>query len=222
MLQRSFLEAAVITTGLSLFIVLTRVMLTGSSRFTFVPWNLLLCWVPFAFSIALVANLERRPWRHWHNLLLSLLWLVFLPNTWYVLTDFIHVRSSGQASQMFDIVLVTSLVITGFGLGYASLLAVHRQLRLRMSGLNSALLIEAVILFCSFAIYIGRDLRWNSWDVIADPTGILLDVSDRLVNPFGYPRAISITVMFFVLISAVYAAIWRMSRTIDSISDSRT
>lgn len=215
---RSFLEAALITTGLSLGVVLIRVILTGSSRFTFVPWNLILTWIPFGLSWALVANLKRRPWRHWHNLLLTLLWVVFLPNTWYVLTDFIHVRPAGQASQMFDIILVTSLAVTGFSLGFASLLAVHRQLRARLSGPQSAALVEAIILFSSFAIYLGRDLRWNTWDVITDPAGLLLDVSDRVVNPFGYPRAISITVMFFLLISVLYAAIWRVARAIDNLS----
>ena len=210
---RSFVESVLMLSALSLALVLARIVVTGSSRFAFVPWNLALAWIPFILSWLLSNNLQHQPWRHWQNILLSVLWLVFLPNTWYVLTDYIHIHQAiGQVSQLFDIVLITALVTAGFSLGFASLFVMHKLLVRRLTRVQAYVSIELIILLSSFAIYLGRDLRWNTWDVLADPTGLLLDVTDRIVDPFGHPRAISITGLFFVLISVLYAAVWRVSR----------
>jgi uncharacterized membrane protein len=84
---------------------------------------------------------------------------------------------------------------------------IHRQLLSRLKALNSYLLIEAAILTSSFAIYVGRDLRWNTWDVISNP-GVLINVSDKIADPFGNPRAFNVTVLFFMLISVLYLAFW--------------
>lgn len=187
-----------------------RLLLTGTAHFSFVPWNLALAWISLGLSIMLVRNLHRMPWLSWENIVLSLLWLFFLPNSWYVLTDFIHVAPTGEISQLFDIVLVSLLVFTGFLLGIASLFLVHRELLKRFGSLKSYGLIELVILLASFAIFIGRDLRWNSWDVIANP-GVIINVSDQIIDPFGSPRALNVTFLFFLLISVIYLAFWIMT-----------
>lgn len=187
-----------------------RVLLTGTTHFSFVFWNLLLAWISLALAIILARNLKHARWSSWPNIVLSLLWLAFLPNSWYVLTDFVHVGASGEVSQLFDIVLVSLLVFTGFILGFASLFLVHRELLKRFGALQSYGLIELIILLASFAIFIGRDLRWNSWDVIANP-GVIINVSDQIIDPFGSPRALNVTFLFFVLISVIYLAFWIVS-----------
>jgi uncharacterized membrane protein len=63
-------------------------------------------------------------------------------------------------------------------------------------------------LLSGFAIYIGRDLRWSSWDIVNDPGGFLASVSDRVIDPFGHPRALNVTGIFFVTISTTYVATW--------------
>jgi len=124
----------------------------------------------------------------------------------------VHIYPNGEVSQIFDIVLMSLLVFTGFALGVASLFLVHRQLLARLSPLKSYLLIEAAILTSGFAIYLGRDLRWNSWDVIKNPGGVLVNVSDRVLDPFGSPRALNVTLLFFLLISVIYLAFWIFSK----------
>ena len=124
------------------------------------------------------------------------------------MTDFIHVFDSGEISYLYDIAMITALTLTGFLLGFTSLFMVHRQLLKRLDIFSSALLIGAVILLTSFAIYLGRDLRWNTWDIFTNPSGLMLNITDRLINPFGYPRALNVTAILFVLISTIYFAIW--------------
>jgi uncharacterized membrane protein len=211
-LRARFLAAAGLLSGAALVLLLLRILLTGSVRYWFIPENLALAWLSLVYAAALSRELKNRRWLSWQNLSITLLWLLFLPNTWYVLTDFIHIYPNGEISQLFDIVLMCLLVICGFILGIASLFIIHRELIHRISRLKSYALVELAILSSSFAIYLGRDLRWNSWDVIRDPGGLLINVSDRLSDPLGNPRALNVTLLFFVLISVVYGAFWIFTR----------
>lgn len=189
-----------------------RVLLTGTVRYWFIPENLALAWIALFLAWLLTKELKNRRWLSWQNIGLTVLWLMFLPNTWYVLTDYIHIFPNGEVSQLFDIVLMSLLVFTGFILGFTSLFLIHRELLRRIGTLRSYLLVELTIFTSSFAIYLGRDLRWNSWDVIKNPGGVLVNVSDRIVDPFGSQRALNVTLLFFMLISLIYFSFWLFSR----------
>jgi len=204
---RRFLLAIGTLSVACLTIWVIRVLLTGNTRFSFIISNLVLAWVSLVFAVLLVRGLQKDRWLSSRNILLSVLWLAFLPNTWYVLTDFIHIYPSGEISQLYDIVLISLLVFTGFAIGFASLFLIHRELMLRFSKAKSYAFIEAIVLVASFAIYLGRDLRWNSWDVIANP-GLFVNVSDSILDPFGNPRALNVTLLFFTLISLLYFSFW--------------
>ncbi len=206
--EKRFLQTLGIFSALCLGLFVFRLLVTGVSRYWFVPENLLLAWLALFFGWVLVQQLQSRGWRNWRSLVLTVLWLLFLPNAWYVMTDFIHVFDSGEISYLYDIAMITALTLTGFLLGFTSLFMVHRQLLKRLDIFSSALLIGAVILLTSFAIYLGRDLRWNTWDIFTNPSGLMLNITDRLINPFGYPRALNVTAILFVLISTIYFAIW--------------
>lgn len=205
-LGRRFVIAAALLSATDIFLWLFRVLLTGTNRYSFIIWNLILAWISFQMAYLLVRNLHKARWASWENILLSLLWLAFLPNSWYVLTDFIHIVPNGEISQLYDIVLITLLVFNGFLLGFAGLFLIHRELLKRFGFLKSYLTAEGIILLSSFAIYLGRDLRWNTWDVIANPQGVIINVSDQIVDPLGNPRALNVTILFFILISVIYAA----------------
>lgn len=202
------MQAVGLLSILSLGLFIIRVAFTGVTNFLFVPENLLLTWLGLIISWVLVEQLKTQSWLSWRNILLSVLWIFFLPNSWYVLTDFIHVFPTGEISQLYDIVLVSTLVLVGFTVGFTSLYMVHRELQKRLSLRESTAAAAAIILLSSFAIYLGRDLRWNSWDVIKNPSGIILNVSDRIIDPLGYPRSLNVTGLFFVLLSTLYIAIW--------------
>jgi len=75
-------------------------------------------------------------------------------------------------------------------------------------------MIGGILLLCSFAIYLGRDLRWNTWDLFVNPAGILFDVSDRLINPRAHPQMFVTILSFFVLLSMVYYLIWNVIHTL--------
>jgi uncharacterized membrane protein len=216
--EKRYLQSVGLLTGLCLVFLLGRLLISGSGRFWFIPGNLALAWLGLVFGWLLAKRLEQKLWKSWQSISLGILWLIFLPNTWYVLTDFVHVTSTGQISELYDVVTMSLLVMVGFILGFTSLYLVHKQLLRRFSEPKTALLVLCVILVSSFGIYLGRDLRWNTWDVVSNPSGIILNVSDRLIDPFGHPRAVNVTSLFFVLISGVYFALWLFLRPVASDS----
>jgi uncharacterized membrane protein len=156
--EERFVRSVGLLSILCIAFFLYRLLISGTWRFSFVFVNLALAWLGLIFGWLLARRLKDNNWISWRSIVLTLLWLVFLPNTWYVLTDFLHVQPTGEVSEIFDIVLVGTLVINGFILGFTSLYLVHQQTRRRLSEQKSALLVAGVILTSSFTlagIYVG-------------------------------------------------------------------
>lgn len=177
-------------------------------------WNLFLAWIPLLLSYALVRCLRRRSWSDWQAIGLSLGWLLFLPNSFYIVSDLIHLQDMPRAYVLFDSLSFTLFVLNGLILGYTSLFLVQSQLRRRSAGWLPAGFAAGVLLLCSFAIYLGRDLRWNSWDVLVNPAGIIFDVSERIIDPLGHPEAFTTTLMFFAFLGGLYVVVWSLARSL--------
>ena len=104
-----------------------------------------------------------------------------------------------------------SFILNSFILGLLSLYGIHRELVQRVSRMAAYLIIELIILSCSYGIYIGRELRWNTWDVVANAPSLIFDVSDRLIHPSGHPTMLPLTLGFFVFISTTYIMLWQLA-----------
>ncbi len=183
-----------------------------SLAYDYLLWNLVLAWLPLVFATRLLVVLRHKLWSSWEGLATSLLWLVFLPNSFYMISDFIHLREVGRGDVLYDAVLFTAFVGTGLALGFSSLYLVHRQLIRRFGNRAAGWWIALMLLICSIAIYIGRDLRWNSWDVLTNPGGLLFDIADRVQHPAAYPQMLVTIISFFVLLAGLYHLIWRAAR----------
>lgn len=182
-------------------------------------WNLFLAWLPLLFAYILVRLIRRSSWSSWPAISMTLAWLVFLPNSFYMVSDLIHLQDMPRTYILFDSLMFSLFVITGLLLGYSSLYMVQAQLRRRLSMLQTAAVVSLLLLLCSFAIYLGRELRWNSWDVLVNPAGILFDVSERFIDPLGHSSAFTVTAMFFVFLSSLYWALFAMLYTLRGGSD---
>lgn len=185
-----------------------------SAEFGYLVWNLTLAWVPLILVLWLERILRIKLWSSWLAMAVTLLWLGFLPNSFYVISDFVHLTEVPRADIVFDVVMFGSFAINGLILGYLSLFVIHGELRKRLSARTSGIMVGLVLLLSSFAIYIGRDLRWNTWDVIISPASLLFDVSDRLLNSGAHPQVFSTTLSFFILLSSIYLVILYVVRAL--------
>jgi uncharacterized membrane protein len=207
-------NAVITASAAALLLYLARSVATGNAQFSFMAWNLILSLLALAAAVAF--------YFFWHQskkyltAVAFIVWLFLLPNTFYMLTDFVHVKESGDINLLFDIVLVGLFAMNGFVHGLLSLFIVHKTLLKRYSRAVAHCAVAACILASSFAVDMGRYLRWNSWDVLVNPRALIFDVSDTLLNPTSYQRSFLITAVFFVTIGSLYAVVWQLGNLKNS------
>lgn len=202
---RALLTSSLVSIGLYLYGAIRN----SSYDFSYLPGNLLLAWIPLLAAAALRVLLKREIWSAWRPLAASVIWLLFLPNTFYMISDFIHLHEVQRVDLLFDAVMFTSFIYTSVAIGFASLWLVHEELEKRLKS-KAYYGIGTVLLLCSFGIYIGRDLRWNSWDILTNPGGLLFDISDRLLHAASYPQMFVTVLSFFALLASMYYLVWQI------------
>jgi len=154
--------------ALSLALITARVFVTHQITFVFLLWNLFLALIPFGISTML--GISAGPLRGRLLLPVGAVWLLFFPNAPYILTDLFHLEPRSGVPYWYDLGLILSCAWNGLMLGYASLLEMQNLVRRRLgAGLGWAFVMVALVL-SSFGIYLGRYLRWNSWDVLTNPS----------------------------------------------------
>ncbi len=209
-LTTQLLKTLLLSSLASLLLLIIRVAVSGNLKFWFLAWNLFLAWMPLLFALGLWLNLSKKPLLHWQNVALGILWLGFLPNSFYLMSDLIHLQSSGETSVLYDVAMIMSFVINGLILGYLSTFMVHMELKKRLSTVKTNTILALVFLACGFAIYLGRYLRWNTWDIVVNPAGLLFDLSERVINPVVHVQTYVVTFVFFVLISSIYLVVYEL------------
>jgi uncharacterized membrane protein len=209
--QRSaqrFIVSVASLCALAAVLLSVRIIQSDSSRYIFLYWNLALAILAPLIAFFLVYRVRRFGWLHPIQLLLTLVWLLFLPNSFYIISDFIHLRETYEAPLLYDIALFMSFVMSGLILGMVSVYVVHLELQKKIRIRYAWLCITAIFLLSSFAIYLGRFSRWNTWDILLAPAGLLFDVSDRVVNPAAHKETYVSTLSMFLLLLAVYWVLW--------------
>ncbi len=204
--------ATLVSVGLYAYGALT----SHSTAHSYLVWNIFLAWLPLVLALWLDRILKTRLWSSWQALAVSVAWLLFLPNSFYMISDYIHLQDVAHANILYDAVLFTSFIYTGVLLGFSSLYVIHLELKKRFPSRQASGTVGLTLLLCSFAIYIGRDLRWNSWDILTNPGGLLFDISDRILHPAAYPTMFLTVAVFFILLTSMYGLVWRGSQLLRS------
>jgi len=180
-----------------------RVGYTESKVFLFLNWNLFLAIIPWALTSILIVN---QKWQLSKFICFIVLcsWMLFFPNAPYILTDLFHLRLRSSMPIWYDLILILAFAWTGLLFGFLSLLDIETILQKHFKKRSVAVLSTLFLFVGSFGIYIGRFLRWNSWDIIHQPTDIAYDIADRFMNPMQHPRTWGMTLCMGILLSMMY------------------
>jgi uncharacterized membrane protein len=179
--------------------------------YRFLAWNLFLAWIPLAAAVG-VYDMRDRGVRLRRLLPLAALWLLFLPNAPYLLTDLIHLGARDDAPLWFDLVLFSAFAWTGAFLGFLSIYLLQVVVR-RVAGVAwSWAFVGGSLLACAFGIYLGRSLRWNSWDFVVRPEPLLADVWARISDPLAHPRTFGMTVALTSLLAVMYLVLYAFAQ----------
>jgi uncharacterized membrane protein len=191
--------------------LLARWVYGEAGAYDFLPWNLFLAWVPVAAAIA-VYDGQRRGTSLIRLLPIAAVWLLFLPNAPYLLTDFIHLGSRDDAPLWFDIVLFGSFAWTGMLLGFLSIFVMQGVVRRAFGPVWSWVLVGGSLAASSFGIYLGRSLGWNSWDFLVRPGALLEDIWARIADPLAYPRGVGMTLALTAVLWTGYLTLYAFAQ----------
>jgi uncharacterized membrane protein len=175
-------------------------------------WNLFLAFLPLIFSSLLGCKLHKVA-----RIALMVLWLLFIPNAFYVLTDFIHISDlsyyvggyydfknvdyAKDAVVYLELINITIGYLLALAMGLTSFKNIHQKF---LAKHHSVVLI--IFLLIGYAMYIGRFLRLNSWDIFSP-----LKLWERVAascNWFG----LVMTLLFAGYVAAVYGGFRWLAR----------
>jgi uncharacterized membrane protein len=139
------LTALLVSNLVSVVLFSLRVLVTKDTHYWFLFWNLLLAWL-------LIKQLARRRWSDPVPLLLTVLWLAFLPNSFYLMSDLIHLQNTGEIGLLFDAVLFLSCIWNGVVAGMLSIYWVHQALLKRRTARFAAIIVGAIFMLTSIAL----------------------------------------------------------------------
>ena len=192
-----------VASALCLGLELVREHRYGAYDFRFLIWNLILAWIPL-----LLALLVYDRYRRGRSLLVLapalVLWLLFLPNAPYIVTDFVHLSAGSPAPLWLDGVEVSAFAWTGMLLGFVSLYLVHAVARHRFGAVPSWIGVLCVLGLVGVGVYLGRVKRWNSWDLLTQPGARLAQLHAHLGDPASLTRAVGISLAVTCLLAAAY------------------
>ena len=181
-----------------------------ATTFLFLLWNLFLAWIPYAISLVLERyHLKKNASTYLWPLLL--MWLLFLPNAPYILTDLVHLRSRPPIPIWFDMIVFFAFAWTGLMLGLLSMLKVERIIQLYFKKNIKTAFPLIILPLCAMGVYVGRFLRWNSWDVFQRPQTLVLDLWSLLQSVQFYQDLGIFILPFTALLFLLYWSLQHLS-----------
>lgn len=148
------------------FLAFLRMSITGTTYLSAFVWNLILAFLPYIFALGYTTWKGRWRW------ILLFLWFVFLPNSFYILTDFVHLPRFPEMIY-FDIVYISAMAFAGMVSGFASMELIHREWNIHYHKRTAWLLMIGTVLISIIGVYMGRFLRFNSWDILHNPMNVV-------------------------------------------------
>lgn len=184
-------------------LMLLGMIYTQSITYVYLAWNLLLAWIPLAIS-SKIKNIAQQA--KWLQAICLLIWLLFLPNALYIVTDLIHINAGARMPLWHQAVLLYMAATAGLYMGYGSLIRVEAYILKHHGKAWAQCCSIGSLMLAGYGVYLGRWGRWNSWDVLYHPLGLGSEIMAHILSPWAYKAVWGIT---FIL-ALVYWALYRI------------
>jgi len=194
----------------SLSLLAIGMIKTGRLSYGFLPWNLFLAFVPYFIS----EWLGRHPpilTSRIRLLSLVFIWILFMPNSFYILTDLFHLNNMNRGDSWFDLTLILSFAWNGILFGILSIYKMEMLLKKAKGNFVSGFIICVVMWLNAFGIYIGRFLRFNSWDIFVNPFSLISEIVDIVFNPYDYRYVWAMSFCFAFFMAILYFTTKKLS-----------
>lgn len=191
----------------SVFLVIARMAYSDSQQYRGLIWNLFLAWIPFILAYISSLLSWRRIWIYVVIPVFALIWLAFFPNAPYILTDLQYLNRAAESAPLwFDIILLIWFSWTGVLLGLISLYLMHEIVQRNFGRIPGWVFVFIVSGLSSAGIYVGRFMRWNSWDILGNPSELAMDILGLVIDPSL--RLFAFTMLFTIFFLFVYLTLY--------------
>ena len=174
-------------------------------------WNIFLIFIPFFLYWLLLKYWRKTKFKRLKDKalasLLGFLWLMFIPNAAYVITDLRHISSYCPLASRYLVcpenawMIIFFFIYASLGfIGFVVLLKKARSLISEIINLNAAaIFIWAVIPLISLGVLLGLVNRFNSWEIFSQPWLILNSALSYFTNSVLFLDWLAFTVGFYIL-----------------------
>jgi uncharacterized membrane protein len=199
-----------ISSSFSVFLLAARIIMRQDISYIFLAWNLVLAYIPYCLANWLSVHKEIQLSRL-KLFLIVVAWLLFMPNSFYIVTDLFHLDNF-PGDSWYDLTLILSFAWNGILFGILSLGKMESILKFSKGKLVAGLVVWVVMWLNAFGVYIGRFLRFNSWDIILDPFSLFQAVGEILLNPYDHKYVWAMTACFSFFMTILYYTVKKLAK----------
>ena len=184
--------------------ILTNAFTAFNKYSGWIVWNLFLAFIPLTFSFGLfLRRSKKRSFLWWIG---YVVFITFLPNAPYLLTDIIHLIEAIRAgysiwiTTLIFIPLHTLAILAGWEAYVISLINQSHYLKkhgARKYIFPSELLTHAL---CAIGIFLGRFRRFNSWDFVTQPDVLFVST----ISDLTAKKPLLVIAITFIVLSILY------------------
>lgn len=187
----------------TILLIVFRVYYSKDLIFAGLGLNLVLAFIPFFLSSVVLFSSDKKV-KSVLGIVILILWLMFFPNAPYLITDFVHLKPRANIPFWFDTILMFSAALNGLFLAFISLYDIEKKIRESFSNLFTNFFILFALFLGSFGIYLGRFLRYSSWDIIGKPFQIYNDAINIFSSPIDNLNVFGFMALFTCFLFIVY------------------
>ncbi|RFM36533.1 DUF1361 domain-containing protein [Chitinophaga silvisoli] len=181
-------------------LLLVRVLRYHDYFYLFYIWNTFLGVLPLFFS----RKLDKLSGINLRTIMILACWLMFFPNAPYMITDLFHFSERPPVPLWYDLLIVSSAAWNGLLLGIISLMQVEHFLVRHLKGPWVKVIVLVSFVLCGYGVYIGRYLRFNSWDAVTNPEALLFTMAGHVLKPYNHLGAWAFSIGFGGMFGIIY------------------
>jgi uncharacterized membrane protein len=203
--------AVTFASAVSMMLLVGRIVWTHRMGYALLAWNLFLAWLPLLFALLACEKYEQGSGRSRGFYVLAAFWLLFFPNAPYIFTDLFHLTGRFYEHFWLDMTLILLFALTGLVLGFLSLYLMQSVVARMFGRVTSWLFVVGVACLSSFGIYLGRFLRFNSWDIIFKPVELSQGISASLTDSLTRPAPFAFQALFATFLFISYLMLYALT-----------
>ncbi len=208
-----------LTIGFTFLLIVIRIAISNSLSYIFLPWNLFLAFIPMWISSSkfnFTNNKLCSSKKKFYSIIWFCLWLLFLPNAPYIITDLAHLNERPPIPFYFDIVLLFMNAISGLVFFFITVQQTEKWWLYILPKWSINWFYVLAFGLCSFGIYLGRYGRFNSWNILTSPELLFQEIVDRIIFPFEHPRTWAITLLYSTMLFLLYQLVKHWKQIIQT------